>query len=83
MIQKICIFTGARPNFVKVAPIIRAIERAAGASYCLVYAGTADDPTLEPTLFEDLQMPRPDVFLGVECENLNELTGRVMAEFER
>ena len=34
-------------------------------------------------MFEDLQMPRPDVFLGVECENLNELTGRVMAEFER
>ena len=83
MIQKICIFTGARPNFVKVAPIIRAIEHTEGISYRLVYAGTASDPTLEPTLFEDLQMPRPDVFLGVECENLNELTGRVMAEFER
>ena len=83
MIQKICIFTGARPNFVKVAPIIRTIRQTEGASYRLVYAGRADDPTLEATLFEDLQMPRPDVFLGVECENLNELTGRVMAEFER
>ena len=83
MIQKICIFTGARPNFVKVAPIIRTIRQTEGVSYRLVYAGRADDPTLEATLFEDLQMPRPDVFLGVECENLNELTGRVMAEFER
>lgn len=81
--MNICIFTGARPNFVKVAPIIRAIEKTEGVSYQLVYAGKEDDPTLEPSLFNDLQMPRPDVFLGVECENLNELTGRVMSEFER
>ena len=49
----------------------------------MVYAGTADDSTLEASLFDDLQIPHPDVFLGVDCENLNELTGRVMAEFER
>jgi UDP-N-acetylglucosamine 2-epimerase (non-hydrolysing) len=81
--KNICIFTGARPNFIKVAPLIRAIERTENCQYQLVYAGTADDPTLEPSLFSDLQIQRPDVFLGVDCENLNELTGRVMAEFER
>ena len=81
--KNICIFTGARPNFIKVAPLIRAIERTDNCHYQLVYAGTADDPTLEPSLFSDLQIQRPDVFLGVDCENLNELTGRVMAEFER
>ena len=80
--RNICIFTGARPNFVKVAPLIRAIQQTEGCSYELVYAGREDDPTLEPTLFSDLQMPRPDVFLGVDCDNLNELTGRVMSEFE-
>lgn len=83
MKNRVCIFTGARPNFVKVAPIIRTIERTENITYELVYAGRDDDPTLEPSLFSDLQMPRPDVFLGVDCENLNELTGRVMAEFER
>ena len=83
MKQHVCIFTGARPNFVKVAPIIRTIEHTEGITYQLVYAGCQDDPTLEYSLFDDLQMPRPDVFLGVNCENLNELTGRVMAEFER
>ncbi len=83
MEEKVCIFTGARPNFVKVAPIIRAIQQTEGISYQLVYAGPADDPTLEPSLFSDLQMPRPDAFLGVENDNLNELTGRVMSEFER
>ena len=81
--KNICIFTGARPNFIKVAPLIRAIERTDNCQYQLVYAGTADDPTLEASLFDDLQIPRPNAFLGVDCENLNELTGRVMAEFER
>lgn len=80
--QNVCVFTGARPNFVKVAPIIRAINKTEGMAYQLVYAGCEDDPTLEGSLFDDLQMPRPDVYLGVDCENLNELTGRVMAEFE-
>ena len=81
--QQVCIFIGARPNFVKVAPIIRVINNTDGIDYQLVYAGREDDPTLESSLFDDLQMPRPDVFLGVECENLNELTGRVMSEFEQ
>ena len=81
--KNICIFTGARPNFIKVAPLIRAIESTDSCAYRLVYAGREDDPTLEPSLFSDLQIGRPDAFLGVDCENLNELTGRVMAEFER
>jgi len=83
MKHNICIFTGARPNFIKVAPLIRAIEHTDDCQFQLVYAGTADDSTLEDSLFSDLQISRPDVFLGVDCENLNELTGRVMAEFER
>jgi UDP-N-acetylglucosamine 2-epimerase (non-hydrolysing) len=83
MKHHICIFTGARPNFIKVAPLIHAIQQTDDCDYQLVYAGRADDSTLEPTLFDDLQIPAPDVFLGVDCENLNELTGRVMSEFER
>ena len=62
--------------------MIRAIKHNDECSYQLVYAGREDDPTLEPSLFNDLEMPCPDVYLGVDCENLNELTGRVMAEFE-
>lgn len=84
--MNICIVAGARPNFIKVAPIIRAINKAANEgrdiTYQLVYAGREDDPTLENSLFDDLQMPRPDTYLGVDCDNLNELTGCVMAGFE-
>ncbi len=83
--KNICIVVGARPNFMKVAPIIRAIEetgRERGLCYQLVYTGSENDPTLEGSLFEDLQIARPSAFLGVECENLNELTGQVMSAFE-
>ena len=80
--KRITIVAGARPNFVKVAPLIRAIEKTDGASYLLVYAGREDDPTLEASIFDDLQMPRPTVFLGVDSTSLNEITSRVMAEFD-
>ena len=81
--KKLCIFCGARPNFIKVAPIIRVINRLSEensshkVSYSLVYAGSENDPTLEDQLFDNLSIRRPDVYLGVECENLNELTGQV------
>ena len=85
--MNICIVAGARPNFVKVAPIVRAVEKAQqqgrDISYTLVYAGVANDPTLEASLFDDLQMAPPTVYLGVDCPSLNELTGRVMGEFEK
>ena len=80
--KNICIVAGARPNFVKVAPLIRAIEKAEDAEYELVYTGREDDPTLESSLFEDLQMPRPSVFFGVDSTSLNEITSRVMAHFD-
>ena len=82
MSKNICIVAGARPNFVKVAPLIRAIKKSEQAEYLLVYAGCEDDPTLEPSLFEDLQMPCPDFYLGVDSVKLNEITSRVMAEFD-
>ena len=80
--KNICIVAGARPNFVKLAPLVRAIQSRSDMSYSLVYAGRADDPTLEPSLFDDLQMPHPDVFLGVDSQRLNEITARVMGKFD-
>ena len=89
--MNICIFTGARPNFIKVAPLIKALRATISSplhgdrkvGFRLVYAGREDDPTLEGSLFDDLQIAPPDVYLGVACENLNELTGQVMSQFER
>jgi UDP-N-acetylglucosamine 2-epimerase (non-hydrolysing) len=83
MEKTVCILAGARPNFVKVSPLVRAIGKNPEARCLLVYAGCEDDPTLEPSLFEDLQMPRPQYYLGVSSTSLNEITSQVMAAFDR
>ncbi len=80
--KNICIVVGARPNFMKVAPLLRAVRKSGEADSQLVYTGRADDPTLEPTLFDDLEMPLPNACLGVDSQRLNEITSRVMAEFD-
>ncbi len=84
--MNICIIVGARPNFMKVAPLIHAIDKAKiegkDIESHLVYAGKENDATLESTLFDDMQIKKPDIYLGVDCVNLNELTGRVMSEFD-
>ncbi len=83
MTKNICIIAGARPNFVKVSPLVRAIGNRQDAECLLVYAGREDDPTLEPSLFSDLQMPQPQYYLGVDSTSLNEITSQVMAQFDR
>lgn len=84
--MNICIIVGARPNFMKVAPLIHAIAKAKkegeDINEKLIYAGAENDKTLEDSLFSDMEINKPDVYLGVDCTNLNELTGKVMAEFD-
>ena len=87
MSKIICIIAGARPNFIKVSPLVREINRRQTSGdrslECyLVYTGCEDDPTLEPSLFEDLQISRPQYFLGVGSSRLNEITSEVMARFD-
>lgn len=83
MDKKVCILAGARPNFVKVSPLVRAISKRSDAECLLVYAGSKDDPTLEPSLFEDLQIAPPQYYLSVSSTSLNEITSQVMAAFDR
>lgn len=85
--MKITIVAGARPNFMKIAPIMRAIDaaRAQGKriSYRLVYTGRRDDTSLDASLFADLHMKTPDIYLGVGGSNSTELTAGIMIAFEQ
>lgn len=85
--MKICIVAGARPNFVKIAPIARAIDRARqegkNISYRIVYTGPRNDESLDASLFADLDMHEPDAYLGVGYENLSERAGGIMFEFTK
>lgn len=81
--MNICIIAGARPNFVKIAPIVRAVDRynqqqSSNTVVCtVVYTGAADDGTLEPSLFDDLGMRQPDVYLGITSSDVHLITAGV------
>ena len=56
---------GARPNFMKIAPVWRAIAKRGFATQKLVHTGQHYDAAMSDVFFADLKMPAPDVFLGV------------------
>ena len=85
--MKITIVAGARPNFMKIAPIVRAIEAARKQgkpiSYRLIYTGTEQDVSLDASLFSDLQIKAPDVYLGVDDTDPILLTAKIMIAFDK
>jgi UDP-N-acetylglucosamine 2-epimerase (non-hydrolysing) len=85
--MKITIIVGARPNFMKVAPIIKAIkkvqEKGAGISYRLVHTGQHYDEKMSQTFFDELNIPYPDVNLGCGGGTQAEQTANIMVRFEK
>jgi UDP-N-acetylglucosamine 2-epimerase (non-hydrolysing) len=77
----IIVVAGARPNFMKVAPILRALDRA-GLPRSLVHTGQHYDEALSGVFFRDLDMDPPDVRLDVGSGSHAEQTARVMLRFE-
>jgi UDP-N-acetylglucosamine 2-epimerase (non-hydrolysing) len=74
---------GARPNFVKMAPIIEAMRRhPAALSYRLVHTGQHYDAQLSDSFFRELNLPDADIELGVGSGSHAEQTGRIMIAFE-
>jgi len=79
---------GARPNFMKMAPLIRAIhahneKNGSRIQPFLVHTGQHYDVRMSDAFFLDLRLPEPDVHLGVGSGNHGEQTGRVLIEFEK
>lgn len=85
--MKITIIAGARPNFMKIAPIIHAIEQAqkggANLGYRLVHTGQHYDRNMSDTFFEELGIPQPDVNLGIGGGTQAEQTAGIMVAFEK
>ncbi len=74
---------GARPNFMKVAPVMRALDRAGVGQQTLVHTGQHYDANMSDFFFRDLALPTPDVFLGVGSGSHAEQTAKIMVAFER
>jgi UDP-N-acetylglucosamine 2-epimerase (non-hydrolysing) len=73
---------GARPNFVKMAPVIDALGRHDSVSQLVVHTGQHYDERMSAEMLSDLGLPEPAVFLGVGSGPHGMQTGRALAAFE-
>lgn len=83
--MKLLCVVGARPNFVKIAPILRAFDREADRPDLvvrLVHTGQHYDAALSDSFFSDLEIRPPDAHLGVGSGSHAEQTARVLTAFE-
>src|SRR5262245_1121340 len=73
---------GARPNFMKVAPVTRALARGYGVRQTVVHTGQHYDANMSDVFFQELDMPEPDINLQVGSESHSRQTAEVMRRFE-
>ncbi len=73
----------ARPNFMKIAPLYHALKKEKWARPLIVHTGQHYDLNMSDAFFEDLDLPAPDIYLGVGSGSHAEQTGRVMIAYEK
>jgi UDP-N-acetylglucosamine 2-epimerase (non-hydrolysing) len=82
--RNIFLVAGARPNFMKVAPLLSRLQRFPRMfATRLIHTGQHYDTDMSDVFFRDLDLPKPDRFLGVGSGSHAEQTGRVMIAFEK
>jgi UDP-N-acetylglucosamine 2-epimerase (non-hydrolysing) len=85
--MKLTFIAGARPNFMKIAPIIHAVKKAQmkgeNIQYRLVHTGQHYDQKMSDTFFKELNIPEPDVNLGCGGGTQAEQTAAIMVAFEK
>lgn len=73
---------GARPNFMKVAPVLRTLRTRTGVRQTLLHTGQHYDANMSDIFFEQLGIGRPDIALGVGSGTHAQQTAQVMIKFE-
>ena len=79
---KIINVVGARPNFMKIAPIQREMAKYDNIQPILVHTGQHYDERMSKLFFDDLQLPKPDIYLDVRSGSHAVQTAKVMMAFE-
>lgn len=80
---KVISVVGARPNFMKVAPISRAFKKYENkVKHYIVHTGQHYDVNMSDAFFKDLEIPQPDYFLGIGSGSHAVQTAKIMMEFE-
>jgi UDP-N-acetylglucosamine 2-epimerase (non-hydrolysing) len=81
--MRIISVAGARPNFMKIAPLVAECSRVSGINHLLVHTGQHYDTQMSDVFFRDLSIPAPDIDLGVGSASHAVQTARIMMEFEK
>ena len=85
--MNITIISGARPNFIKIAPIIHAIKEkhdlGLNINFRLVHTGQHYDKKMAEIFFDELDIPKPDINLGCGGGSQSEITASIMIHFEK
>jgi len=74
---------GARPNMMKIAPIVEAMRRHSGIEQILIHTGQHYDEKMSQVFFDELGIPKPDIYLGVGSGSHAEQTAKIMIAFEQ
>jgi UDP-N-acetylglucosamine 2-epimerase (non-hydrolysing) len=81
--KMIAIVAGARPNFMKIAPIVRALRKQGGdLAFTIIHTGQHYDREMNDVFFEELGIPKPDVSMGVGSGSHAQQTAKIMLAFE-
>ena len=83
IMNKICVVAGARPNFMKVAPIIKELDSISSIRTLVVHTGQHYDKNMSDLFFQDLEIRRPDIFMGVGSCSHAVQTAEIMKSFEK
>lgn len=78
----ICMVVGARPNFIKMAPVVQEAQKR-GLALLFVHTGQHYDTQMSDIFFQDLEIPHPDIYLGAGSGSHAEQTARIMVAFEK
>lgn len=81
--MKIINVVGARPNFMKIAPIVKVMSSYPQLNSILVHTGQHYDVSMSQAFFDDLALPKPDIYLGVGSGSHAVQTAKIMIEFEK
>lgn len=82
--MKMILVAGARPNFMKIAPLIHELnEGEKDIEWCLVHTGQHYDYEMSKVFFEDFDIPEPHYFLNAGSGTHAEQTAKIMVEFEK
>lgn len=81
-LPRILLVAGARPNFMKVAPLLRALRDTGACQPLLVHTGQHFSPEMSEVFFRDLQLPPPDIHLAAGSGSQAQQTADIMVRFE-